>query len=324
MAPQSSGQKLGTPQESSRKQRRAASDSFAPGSTLSATLHAFTYALHVRRRAVPVIASTRRERSEDAALFHVARWPSARARGDMGPMERARRQRRPSERDDHRRRGEQFDAAFSRPNANHPRLARRRRVDDGREPRRVAALTAGRRLAGMDRLDARVQGERRRSGAYRADRTCLSRVPAFPPSNGDARRLRGSTARLTSPRMIGRSRSTACQRRASIAFAAARTTGDGSGLSRSALVASHSTAGRGTRGRRPGSARGLRGDLAEDRRKISAEAAERAKRSAMTSATSRAHRSTKAWSWARSRRRPRTSFRTDRRNRKLSIVSKGS
>ncbi len=40
--------------------RRATSDTFAPGSKLSATMRAFSCALQVRRRAVPVITSTRR------------------------------------------------------------------------------------------------------------------------------------------------------------------------------------------------------------------------------------------------------------------------
>jgi molybdopterin-binding protein len=57
------------------------------------------------------------------------------------------------------------------------------------------------------------------------------------------RELGLETARLTSPRTIGRSESTGCPRRASIACAAVRTTGDGSGLSRSVLVASRSTRG---------------------------------------------------------------------------------
>ncbi len=57
-----------------------------------------------------------------------------------------------------------------------------------------------------------------------------------------------------------------------IACAAARTMGDGFGPSRSALVASRSTSGRGTR---PGGARGLRGDLAGNGRRLSAEAAAR-------------------------------------------------
>ncbi len=79
-----------------------------------------------------------------------------------------------------------MDAELSRSNAGHSRLARGWRVDRGRKPRRAVAPGAGRRVAGMDRFEAREQGGRwgRRSGAYRADRSCLKRVLLPRRSNG--------------------------------------------------------------------------------------------------------------------------------------------
>ena len=75
-----------------------------------------------------------------AALWESRRDPESDAKVELG--------------DDHRRRRERMDAALSRSNAGHPRLGRRRRMDDGRRSGRAVAPAARGRLVGVDRLAA--------------------------------------------------------------------------------------------------------------------------------------------------------------------------
>ena len=107
---------------------------------------------------VRVLRMDRRERSEDAALFHGARRPSARdprVSGAIGAdsilAATTFRTRRSSS-----ARRIIGCGAFHEQHAGHSRLARRWHVDHGREPWRVAARGARRRLAGTDRLPPRM------------------------------------------------------------------------------------------------------------------------------------------------------------------------